>query len=167
MEVVESEALGMEVAELENDAAPTSKAAEPKSATGMAWPGPSASPPRATGPEEGSLPAVAASSASLPRATDLEEGSLPAVAATASKSKHKKIPHKPEKFFEQVVVPKLEAGNSPDITSYLAEWAPERLKAIKSVMRDPTYDVVRAEARTITTSYDDFTIQSLAEHRQG
>ena len=35
MEVVESEALGMEVAELENDAVPTSKAAEPKSATVM------------------------------------------------------------------------------------------------------------------------------------
>ena len=109
MEVVESEALGMEVAELENDAAPTSKAAEPKSATGMASPGPSASLPRAADPEQ-------ASSAAL----------KDAVAAIASKSRDKKTPRKPEKFFKQVVVPNW---NQEILQTLRAIWLSGLLRA--------------------------------------
>jgi len=137
MEAGQSEALGMEVAKPGNDA----ELAEPNSATAA---------------EPTHDPELASSAA--PEDT---------VAAAASKSRNKKIPHKPDKFFKRVVAPKLEAGNPPDITSYLAEWAPPRLRAIKSTMRDPTYEIIRAEARTIGTSYDDLTIQCLAERRQG
>ena len=52
-----------------------------------------------------------------------------------------------------------------DITGSLVEWAPERLRIIKAAVRDPTYEAIRVEARSVTTSYDDLTIQCLAELR--
>ena len=117
-----------EVSVVKSDAALLSKAAEPKPQTSI------------------QIPALLA----LPyEAADMGH---------ASKGKSKKISKKPDKFFKQVVQPKLEAGSLVDLPSYLAEWGPARLKAIRSAMRDPSYDVVRAEARTISTSYDDLTI---------
>ena len=76
-----------------------------------------------------------------------------------------KIPQRPEKFFKKVMLPKLTEGDTVDFTEFLVDWAPERLKAIKAVMRDPTYEALRVEAKSVATSYDAWCIQGMAEQR--
>ena len=98
---------------------------------------------------------------SPPKATEPEQ---PEVAPQGDKKKIP-VPQKPEKFFKKVVLPKLEQGGPVDITGYLVEWAPERLKVIKRAMRDPSHEAIRVEAKSVMASYDDLTVQCLAEYR--
>ena len=135
-------------------AAVVQQAATPK----LAAPPQSGSPPKAADPEQASSAAPSSSQARIPVLGG-------AAMAAAPKSHNSKIPQKPEKFFKKVVLPKLEKGNPVDIAGYLAEWAPQRLKVIRSAMRDPTYEAMRVEAKSVMTSYDDSTIQCSAEHR--
>ena len=76
-----------------------------------------------------------------------------------------KIPQKPEKYFMKVMLPKLEAGGPVDITGSLVEWVPHRLKVIKAAMRDPGYETLQAEAKSVMSSYDGLAMQCLAERR--
>jgi hypothetical protein len=49
--------------------------------------------------------------------------------------------------------------------SYLADWAPKRLKLIKKAFHDTTYEALKAEARDISVSYNSLSLQALVESR--
>ena len=69
-----------------------------------------------------------------------ETAAAAAAGASGPKVDKMKIPQRPEKFFKKVMLPKLAEGGTVDFTELLVDWAPQRLKAIKAVMRDPTYE---------------------------
>ena len=136
-------------------AAPPSQAAPPGAAEPKAAE-PKAAEPKAAEPKA-AVPASAAS-----------QSQKPIQAAAASQGDTTKTPQKPKKYFARVMLPKLEKlekGDSLDITEHLVEWAPARLKAIKKVMRDPTYQAIQAEAKSVMTTYKGGTIWCNAEYR--
>ena len=71
----------------------------------------------------------------------------------------------PEKYFRKFLLPKLEQNEDVDIFAALAEWAPRRLKSIRESMRDPSFDVLKAEAKAVNSSYDGRTLKGMAEQR--
>ena len=88
-----------------------------------------------------------------------------AAGASGPKVSKMEIPQRPEKFFKKVMRPKLAEGGIVDFTEFLVDWAPERLKAIKAAMRDPTYEALKVEAKSVVTSYDAWCLQGMAEQR--
>ena len=91
-------------------------------------------------------PGAAEPKAAEPKAAELEaavpasaesQSQEPIQAAVASQDDTTKTPQEPEKYFDKVMLPKLEKGDSLDITAHLVAWAPARLKAIKKAMRRP------------------------------
>ena len=87
-----------------------------------------------------------------------------AAAARQAKEKIRKC-QKPEKYFQNIMLPKLQNGDPADINGHLADWAPERLRIIKAAMRNPTYEALRVESKSIKTTYDLWTVMCVAEHR--
>ena len=52
-----------------------------------------------------------------------------------------------------------------DIFAALAEWAPRRLKSIKDSMRDPSFDVLKADAKAVNSSNGGRALKGMAEQR--
>ncbi len=52
-----------------------------------------------------------------------------------------------------------------EISSYVADWAPKRLKLIKRAVHDTIYEALRAESRDISVSYNGLDLQALVELR--
>ena len=77
------------------------------------------------------------------------------------KGEKRKLPQDPEKFFEKVLLPKLQEGQPLDLVGSLAAWVPVHLKQCP----EATYDALRVRAKTITAAYDSLTIYGLAEQR--
>ena len=67
----------------------------------------------------------------------------------------------PDRVFEKVLLPKLQAGQPLDLPGSLAEWVPVYLQRCP----EATYDALKAERKTITAAYDSLSIYGLAEHR--
>ena len=122
-----------------------------------------AAPPGAAEPKAAE-PKAAEPKAAVP-ASAAPQSQEPTQAAAASQSDTTKTPQKPEKYFDKVMLPKLVKGDSLDITEHLVEWAPAQLRAIQKAMRGPTYEAIRAEAKSVMTSYEGGTIQCIAEYR--
>ena len=87
---------------------------------------------------------------------------MPAAAAVEEpKGEQRKLPHEPDKFFNKVLLPKLQAGQPLDLTGSLADWVPVHLKRCP----EATYDALRVDVKTITAAYDSLSIYCVAEHR--
>ena len=68
-------------------------------------------------------------------------------------------------LFRNVIKPQLDYEQVVDMGSYLADWAPKRLKSIEKALQDITYEVLRAESRDISVSYTGLSLQVLVESR--
>ena len=66
-------------------------------------------------------------------------------------------------MFKKVVQPKLGNEEAVDMSSYVADWAPKRLKLIKIACHDTTYEALKAEARDIFASYKGLNLQASVE----
>ncbi len=120
---------------------------------------------------------AAAEPAVLPQASSSSGsgsgGGKPEIAAAEAKQEpvHRpegnemKIPQKPEKFFKNIMLPKLQAGGSVDMAGSLVEWVPRRLNIIRAARQEPNYETLRAEAKSVMASFDGLTMQGLAERR--
>ena len=64
----------------------------------------------------------------------------------------KKVPLKASKLFKKVVQPKLDNEDVMGMSSYFADWAPNRFESYKKAFHDTTYESLRAEARDISVS---------------
>ena len=130
---------------------------------------PGAAPPSQAAPPGAAEPKAAEPEAAEPKAvvpaSAASQSQEPIQAAAASQRDTTKTPQKPEKYFDKVMLPKLEKGDSLNIAEHLVEWAPARLRAIKKAMRDPTFEAIRAEAKSVMTSYEGGTIWCIAEYR--
>ena len=168
-EVPENEAA---VPEAEAAAVPDAKTAAAAAATATAA---AAGAARAQDPgqevPENEAAVPEAEAAAVPDAKTAAAAAAAATAAAAAagasgpKVNKMKIPQRPEKFFKKVMRPKLAEGGIVDFTEFLVDWAPERLKAIKAAMRDPTYEALKVEAKSVVTSYDAWCLQGMAEQR--
>ena len=75
----------------------------------------------------------------------------PAAAAVQEpKGEKRKLPQDPDKFFKQVLLPKLQAGQPLDLAGSLADWLPVHLKRCP----EATYDTLKVDVKTITAAYD-------------
>ena len=99
----------------------------------------------------GQAAAAAPGASAVPAAAALEE----------PKGEQRELPQDPDKVFEQVLLPKLQAGQPLDLAASLAEWVPGHLKRCL----EATYDALKADCKTITSAYDSLSIYGLASHR--
>ena len=87
---------------------------------------------------------------------------MPAAAALEEpKGEQRQLPQDPEKVFEQVLLPKLQAGQPLDLPGSLAEWVPVHLKRCP----EATYDALKADCKTIAAAYDSLSIYGEASNR--
>ena len=86
----------------------------------------------------------------------------PAAAAVQEpKGEQRKLPQDPDKFFKQIMRPKLQAGEPLDLAESLADWVPVHL----TQCTEATYDALREDVKTIFAAYDSLSIYCLASYR--
>ena len=86
---------------------------------------------------------------------------MPAASVQEPKGEKRELPQDPEKFFQKVLLPKLQAGQPLDLAESLADWAPVHL----TQCTEATYNALRVDVKTITAAYNGVSVYGEASNR--